>query len=163
MSATQTMRVENAGDRELVITRGFAAPRASVFRALTTPALVKRWLLGPDGWTMPVCEIDLKPGGRFRYLWRKDREEMGVSGTYREIVPPERIVHTEVFDDDWTAGGSLVTTTLDELNGRTTMSMTIHYASPESRAIALASGMLEGMTDTYARLDAMLAEPSPEI
>ena len=141
-----------------MITRAFDAPRASVFRALTTPALVKRWLLGPGGWTMPVCEIDLKPGGTFRYVWRRDREEMGVSGTFREIVPPERIVHTEVFNDDWTGGGSLVTTTLDEMDGRTTMSMTIHYASPESRAIALASGMLEGMTVTYDRLDAMLAE-----
>lgn len=159
MSATHTIRVENAGDRELFITRAFDAPRASVFRALTTPALVKRWLLGPGGWTMPVCEIDLKPGGTFRYLWRRDREEMGVSGTFREIVPPERIVHTEVFNDDWTGGGSLVTTMLDEMDGRTTMSMTIHYASPESRAIALASGMLEGMTVTYDRLDAMLAEP----
>ena len=158
MSATHTIRVENAGDRELFITRAFDAPRASVFRALTTPALVKRWLLGPGGWTMPVCEIDLKPGGTFRYLWRRDREEMGVSGTFREIVPPERIVHTEVFNDDWTGGGSLVTTMLDEMDGRTTMSMTIHYASPESRAIALASGMLEGMTVTYDRLDAMLAE-----
>ena len=158
MSAKHTIRVENAGDRELVISRAFDAPRASVFRALTTPALVKRWLLGPGGWTMPVCEIDLKPGGTFRYLWRRDREEMGVSGTFREIVPPERIVHTEVFNDDWTGGGSLVTTMLDEMDGRTSMSMTIHYASPESRAIALASGMLEGMTVTYDRLDAMLAE-----
>jgi uncharacterized protein YndB with AHSA1/START domain len=158
VSATHTIRVENAGDRELLISRAFDAPRASVFRALTTPALVKRWLLGPGGWTMPVCEIDLKLGGTFRYVWRRDREEMGVSGTFREIVPPERIVHTEVFNDDWTGGGSLVTTMLDEMDGRTTMSMTIHYASPESRAIALASGMLEGMTVTYDRLDAMLAE-----
>ena len=91
-AATHTIRVENAGERELLITRAFDAPRASVFRALTTPALVKRWLLGPGGWTMPVCEIDLKPGGTFRYVWRRDREEMGVSGTFREIVPPERIV-----------------------------------------------------------------------
>ena len=158
MSATHTIRVENAGDRELLITRAFNAPRASVFRALTTPALVKRWLLGPGGWTMPVCEIDLTPGGAFRYVWRRDREEMGVSGTFREIVPPERIVHTEVFNDDWTGGGSLVTTMLDEMNGRTTMSMTIRYASQESRAIALASGMLVGMSATYDRLAALMAD-----
>ena len=105
---------------------------------------------------MPVCEIDLKPGGKFRYVWRKDGAEMGVSGTYREIAPPERIVHTETFDDDWTAGESLVTTMLNEMDGRTTMSMTIRYASQESRAIALASGMLEGMTATYDRLDLLL-------
>ena len=152
------MTVENSGERELLVTRAFAAPRASVFRALTTPALVRRWLLGPDGWTMPVCEIDLKPGGRFRYLWRKDGAEMGVSGTYRDIAAPERIVHTEAFDDNWTAGESLVTTILDERDGRTTMSMTIRYASQESRAIALASGMLVGMSATYERLDTMLAE-----
>ena len=158
MSATPTLTVDTGGERELLVTRAFNAPRASVFRALTTPALVKRWLLGPDGWTMPVCEIDLKPGGKFRYVWRKDSAEMGISGTYREIAPPERIVHTEIFDDNWTAGESLVTTTLDEIDGRTTMAMTIRYASPESRAIALASGMLEGMSATYERLDTMLAE-----
>ena len=161
MPATQTMTVENSGERSLVVTRAFAAPRASVFRALTTPALVKRWLLGPDGWTMPVCEIDLKPGGKFRYLWRKDGAEMGVSGTYREIAPPERIVHTEAFDDNWTNGESLVTTMLDEMDGRTTMSMTIRYASQESRAIALAAGMLEGMTATYDRLDSVISEVEP--
>ena len=161
MPATQTMTVENSGERALVVTRAFAAPRASVFRALTTPALVKRWLLGPDGWTMPVCEIDLKPGGKFRYLWRKDGAEMGVSGTYREIAPPERIVHTEAFDDNWTNGESLVTTMLDEMDGRTTMSMTIRYASQESRAIALAAGMLEGMTATYDRLDSVISEVEP--
>jgi uncharacterized protein YndB with AHSA1/START domain len=161
VASTTTLKVENAGDRDLLITRAFAAPRTTVFRALTTPALVKRWLLGPDGWTMPVCEIDLKPGGRFRYLWRKDNAEMGISGTYQEIVPPERIVHTEVFDDDWTAGESVVTTRLDETDGRTTMSMTVRYASPDSRATALASGMLEGMTATYERLDSLISEVEP--
>ena len=161
MSATRTMTVEHVGDRELSIRRAFDAPRATVFRALTTPALVKRWLLGPGGWTMPVCEIDLKPGGRFRYVWRKGGEEMGVSGTYREIEAPGRIVHTERFNDDWTAGESLVTTTLDEMDGRTTMSMTIRYASPDSRAIAVASGMLEGMTATYERLDSLISEVEP--
>ena len=161
MASTHTMTVEKSGERELLVTRAFNAPRASVFRALTTPALVKRWLLGPDGWTMPVCEIDLKPGGKFRYVWRKDTAEMGISGTYREIAQPERIVHTEMFDDNWTAGESLVTTRLDEMDGRTTMSMTIRYASPESRALAVGSGMLEGMTATYERLDSLISEVEP--
>ncbi len=118
------------GETEIVMTRTFDAPRALVFDALTKPEYVQRWLLGPSGWSMPVCEIDLKPGGRYRYVWRKDSDgtEMGVSGTYREIVPPERIVHTEQFDQPWYPGEAVITTLLMEEGGKTKFSSTMTMA-----------------------------------
>ena len=157
MLSTKTLTINAVGDSDLLITRDLDAPRPLVFKALTTPALLKRWLLGPAGWTMPVCEIDLRPGGKFRYEWRNGDVSMGLTGTFREIVPPERIVHTEVFDDDWTGGESLVTTTLQEVDGRTTVSMTVRYASAAAREGALKTGMVDGMSATYDRLAELLA------
>lgn len=129
-------------------------------RTLTGIALVdmKGWLLAPGGWTMPVCEVDLRPGGKFRYVWRKGGVDMGLNGTFREIGPPERIVHTEVFDEDWTGGKSVVTTTLQEANGRTTLSMTVRYASAAAREAALKTGMVDGMSGTYDRLADLIAK-----
>src|SRR5712671_4166706 len=95
-------------DREIVMTRVFSAPRKLVFDAWTKPELVKRWLLGPPGWTMPVCEIDLRVGGKYRFEWRgQDGTVMGMGGVYREIVIPERIINTQLFDEDWTGGETL--------------------------------------------------------
>lgn len=94
--SSPTLKVEARGDREIVMTRVFDAPRRLVFDAFTKPELLKRWLTGPPGWTMPVCEIDLRVGGALRYLWRGPAgEEMGMSGVFREITPPDRIVGTE--------------------------------------------------------------------
>jgi uncharacterized protein YndB with AHSA1/START domain len=157
MPSPRTLTVETIGDRDLRFTREFDAPRALVFEALTTPALLQRWMLGPGGWTMPVCEMELKPGGTFRYVWRKGGKDMGMSGTFREIVPPERIVHTEIFDEDWTGGETLVTTTLHEEKGRTTLSLTVRYGSTAAREGALKTGMVDGMSDTYDRLADMMA------
>jgi uncharacterized protein YndB with AHSA1/START domain len=157
MLSTKTLTVETVGDCELLFTRDFDAPRALVFEALTRPALLQRWMLGPGGWTMPVCEVDLKPGGKFRFVWRKDGVDMGLSGTFLEIVPPERIVHTEIFDEDWTGGEALVTTTLREANGRTTLSVTVRYASTAARESALETGMIDGMSGTYDRLAELIA------
>ena len=157
MPSTKTLSVEAVGERDLLVTRDFDAPRALVFEAITQPALLRQWMLGPGGWTMPVCEVDLRPGGAFRYVWRKDGKDMGLSGTFREIVPPERIVHTEIFDQDWTGGEAEVTTVLQERGGRTTLSMTVRYASAAARAGAMATGMVEGMSGTYDRLADMLA------
>ena len=145
------------GDREVVFTRAFAASREQVFDCMTKPDLVRRWLLGPPGWTMPVCEIDLKVGGKFRYVWRnQDGRDMGMAGVYREIVAPERIVHNEIFDEDWTGGETLVTSTLTETGGRTTLTTSVLYANDKARQGALVSGMTEGMEMGYARLDALL-------
>jgi uncharacterized protein YndB with AHSA1/START domain len=156
MATPTTLTVEPVGEDELLITRVFEAPRALVFDAHTRPDLVRRWMLGPGGWTMPVCEIDLRPGGSFRYVWRKDGKDMGLSGTFREIVPPSRIVHTEIFDQDWTGGETLVTTTFEEAPGRTTLAIRVRYSSGAARAAALGTGMTQGMSDTYDRLAEML-------
>ena len=155
--AQDKLTVATQGDREVVFTRAFAAPRELVFDCMTKPDLVKRWLLGPPGWTMPVCEIDLKVGGKFRYVWRnQDGRDMGMAGVYREIAAPERIVHNEVFDDNWTGGETTVTSTLTESGGRTTLTTSVIYANEAARKGALVSGMTEGMEMGYARLDALL-------
>src|SRR3954451_7210753 len=99
MNLSSTFKIEPSGDLEVVMSRVFDAPRELVFEAISKPELVQRWLLGPEGWTMPVCQIDLKAGGQYRYIWRnRDGREMGISGTFREIVRPEKIVNTEKFD-----------------------------------------------------------------
>ena len=106
---------------------------------------------------MPVCEIDLRVGGRYRYVWRgPDGNEMGMGGVYREIVPPERIVQTELFDQDWTGGETLGTCTLTEQNSRTTLTINVLYSSKEARDGALRTGMTEGMTAGYDRLAELL-------
>src|SRR5216684_1490495 len=122
MKNTEGLKVTTRGDREIVMTRDFDAPRRLVFDALSKPELVKQWLLGPPGWSMPVCEIDLRVGGAYRYVWRHSSgKEMGMGGVYREIVPQERLIYTELFDEAWYPGESLITTTLVEQGGRTTM------------------------------------------
>src|SRR6266436_32588 len=153
-----TLQITTPGDRELAMTRVFDAPRRLVFDALTKPELVKRWLLGPPGWTMPVCEIDLKVGGAYRHVWRNTKgKEMGMRGVYREIVPQERLVCTELFDEAWYPGESLITTTLVERGGRTTLTSTILYVSQEARDGVLKSGMESGVAASYDRLAELLA------
>ena len=158
MNNTTALQVTTPSDREIAMTRVFNAPRRLVFEAMTKPELVQRWLLGPPGWTMPVCEIDLRVGGRYRYVWRHaDGKEMGMGGIHREIVVPERIVTTELFDEDWTGGETVVTSVFTEHAGRTTLTMTILYSSREARDGALRTGMTDGMESGYARLDELLA------
>jgi uncharacterized protein YndB with AHSA1/START domain len=154
MNNTGTLQVKSNADREIVMTRVFNAPRSMVFDALTKPELLKRWLLGPPGWAMPVCEVDLRVGGRYRYVWRREADgtEMGCGGVFREIVTPERLVQTERFDQPWYPGESLITTVLDEQGGRTTLSATMLYESREARDGILKSGMESGVAASYDRL-----------
>lgn len=144
-------------DREIAMTRVFDAPRHLVFEAMTRPELIKRWLLGPDGWTMPVCEIDLRVGGAYRYVWERGETRMGMGGVFREIAAPERIVQTEVFDDAWYPGEAVNTTVLTEENGRTTLTLTVLYQSKEARDGVLASPMEDGVAASYDRLAELLA------
>ena len=158
MKRSDTFKVEPSGEREIVMTRVFDAPPDLIFDALTKPELVKRWLLGPPGWSMPVCEIDLKVGGKYRYVWRnEDGREMGMGGKYREIVRPERIVHTELFDEAWYSGESLNTWILTERDGTTTLTVTMRYESRETRDEVLESGMESGVAISYDRLEEILA------
>ena len=152
------LKIEPSGDREIVMTRLFDAPPDLVFDALTKPDLVQRWLLGPEGWAMPVCKIDLKVGGSYRYVWRnKDGREMGMGGTFREIVRPERLVHTESFDEAWYPGECLVTYTVTEKAGRTTLTCTMLMESKKARDQVLESGMESGVSVSYDRLEDILA------
>ena len=107
---------------------------------------------------MPVCEIDLRVGGTFRYVWQRDNgEQMGMRGVYREVVPPERIVNTETFDTPWYPGNAVATTSLVENEGRTTMTVMILYASQEARDGILKSNMEHGVAASYDRLAEVLA------
>ncbi|HTE91552.1 MAG TPA: SRPBCC family protein [Terriglobales bacterium] len=158
MTNPGNLKLAIRGDREIVITRAFDAPRKLVFDAFTKPELVKQWLLGPDGWSMPVCEIDLKVGGKYRYVWRRDKDgtEMGMGGVYREIVAPERIVATEKFDQSWYPGEAVGTFVLAEQAGKTTLTETILYESREARDGVLKSGMKKGVVASYDRLEKLL-------
>jgi uncharacterized protein YndB with AHSA1/START domain len=157
MTNPATLQVSTPSEREILIEREFNAPRRLVFDAHTKPELVRRWMTGPDGWEFTVCDIDLRVGGEYRFVWRKADEEMGMGGVYREVAAPERLVSSELFDEDWTGGETLNTMVLMERDGRTRLRTTLLYSSKEARDGALQSGMDEGMEAGYRRLDAILA------
>jgi uncharacterized protein YndB with AHSA1/START domain len=152
------LHVAARGEREIVMTRVFDAPRTLVWDAHTQPELIRRWLLGPPGWSMPVCEIDLRVGGKYRYEWRKDDRAMGMGGVFREIVAPRRIVSTEKFDEPWYPGeGAVGTLELVEEGGRTTLTQTVLYESREAREAVLKSPMESGVAASFDRLAEVLA------
>lgn len=152
-------RFETPTDVEIVITRDFEAPRELIWEVWTRCEHMANWMLGPEGWTMPVCEIDLRPGGTFRTVWRNDDgTEMEIKGTYREVEPPERLVHTESWGEDLPE--SVDTLVLTEEAGRTTVTLTMRYPSKDARDAALETGMKEGMAASYERLEAYLPKVS---
>ena len=154
---THETTVTMPSDREIAIERRVSASVESVFVAYTDPELVKRWLGGPEGWSLDVCEIDLRVGGRFRYEWRHaNGEEMGMDGEYRAIEEPTKLVTTELFDADWTEGETLVTTHFREDERGTTISTTIRYSSKAARDGALETGMTEGMEASFQALERTL-------
>src|SRR5262245_40384379 len=157
MKGTKALKVTAAGDREIVMTREFDAPRALVFEAYTKPELLKRWLGVVGGWSLDVCEIDLRVGGAYRYVWRHPEQgEMGMGGVYREVVPPERIVSTEKFDQPWYPGEAVGTVVLVERGGKTTLTTTVRYESKEARDAVLKSPMEQGVAASYDRLAEVL-------
>jgi uncharacterized protein YndB with AHSA1/START domain len=138
-------------DREVVMTREVEAPRELVFDAWTKPEHVQQWMLGPSGWTMPVCEIDLRPGGEWHFVWgRADGTEMEMRGEYREVTPPVRLVSTESWGGDWPE--TINTVTLSEEDGKTTITQTVLYPSREARDAALETGMKDGVSLSFDRL-----------
>ena len=153
------LKITPSGDRDLVMTRVFDAPRRLVYDAHTKPELVRQWLLGPPGWTMPVCEMDVRVGGAYRWVWKSERDgtTMGMGGVYREVVAPERLVSTEKFDEAWYPGESLNTLVLVEQGGRTTLTQTMRYESREAREAVVKSGMEKGVAASYDRLEEVLA------
>ena len=159
-------KVSLPSDREVSVSRAFNAERALVYEAYTTPELVSRWLLGPPGWTMPVCEMDVRVGGSFRWVWRSDEDgsEFGFHGEFREVDAPAKLRHTEAYDPGSVggnmgeAGEAMVTVTFTEANGITTLTTLIDYGSKEARDAAMSTGMTDGMEMSYQKLDALLAE-----
>ena len=160
MKNADTLQVTTPSDVEVRLTRLFDAPRALVFDAFTKPELLKRWLFGPDGWSLAVCDIDFRVGGKYRYVWKHlaNGSEMGMSGEIREIVVPERLVSTEKFDVPWYPGeGAVGTIVLAEQGKKTRLTQTLRYASKEARDIAIKTGMKDGMAAGYDRLDGVFA------
>jgi len=159
MTNAGTLNITTPTDREIAFTRVFDAPRELVFDAFTKPELLKRWMFGPDGWSLAVCEVDWQVGGKLRYVWRRDSNgtEMGMGGVVLEIVPPERLVATEKFDESWYPGEAVSTIVLVEDGGKTTLTQTIRYESREARDAVLRSPMEEGVAAGYDRLEKLLA------
>jgi len=154
----QTVKVTTPSDREIAVSRDFDAPPGVVFDFHTKPELVKKWLLGPPGWTMPVCEIDLRAGGKYHYVWRSDDggTEFGVRGEFREIEKPHRIVNVETMDG--VPGEALCTLTLVQSGTGTTLTLTMRFETQAHRDRALQSGMTDGMSASYDRLETFIAK-----
>lgn len=156
MKSTEALSITTPTDREVVMTRTFNAPRGLVFDALTKPELLRRWY-GPSGWSLAICEIDLKVGGKWRFVvQRPDGKAIGQRGVYREVVPGERLVNTESWED-WDPGETLVTAVLVEQGGKTTLTNTVLFPSREVRDTILKSGMEGGAAESYEKLAEVLA------
>lgn len=148
-------------DREVRVVRTFNAPRELVWDAHTKPELLQRWCLGPPGWTMPVCEMDVRVGGAYRWRWKSDADgsEFGFFGKFTEVNKPTRLAHEESYDPGDIGGAmpsdeaALVTNEFSEKNGVTTLVVTMRFASKEARDGAVSTGMTDGMEMGYARLD----------
>ena len=144
-------------DQEIAITRVFQAPRELVFDCYTKPELLKRWMFGPNGWAFEICEIDLWVGGKYRYVWTgPENASLGIAGVFKTILPPEKIVNTQLFDQDWTGGEAIVSLSLTEQHGQTTTVTRILHSSKQARDLALQSGMEHGMKMGFERLETLL-------
>lgn len=156
MAAGQGATIFNKpSDRQVAIVRDFSGTRRAVFDAWTNPAHLPHWMTGPDGWSMTVCERDLRPGGEHRSVWRhRDGSQMEIRGVFREIRPPQRIVFSESWGGSWPETANTIT--LVEQQGQTTMTLMIVYPSSEARDAALASGMKDGLSVNFDHLDQYL-------
>jgi uncharacterized protein YndB with AHSA1/START domain len=147
------------GDRVIVVSRFFAASPAAVYRAHTDPVLVRQWMLGPDGWDMPVCESEVRPGGKIHYQWRnQEGHSFSLTGEFVELDPPHRIVHIERMHLPDPTPDNRVETTFSPENGGTRMIMRMNLPSAEVRAAMLATGMADGMERSYQRYEQCAAE-----
>jgi uncharacterized protein YndB with AHSA1/START domain len=155
---SETFEVATPGECEIRMTRLFDAPRHLVFEAMSRPEHISRWwgCLG-EGYSVPVCEVDLRPGGAWRFVNRHPNGEAGFHGVYREITPPERVVFTEIFDP-FPDAESVVTAVLTEENGKTRLTVSCVYPSREVRDIVLGTGMANGAAISYDRLEEVARE-----
>jgi uncharacterized protein YndB with AHSA1/START domain len=141
---------------EFQIQRVLDAPRELVWEAFTKPEHLTQWMLGPDGWSMPVCETDLRPGGAWHYQWRHEGSEtMDMHGVYQEVTPYARLVTTENWGGPYPETVNTVTFT-ETTDGKTLVTTTIRYPTTEAREAALQTGMTRGVERSYERLDEVL-------
>jgi uncharacterized protein YndB with AHSA1/START domain len=157
--------VTTPSESSVKVQRSFKAPRELVYKAYTTPDLVRRWSLGPPGWEMPVCEMDVRVGGKYLWRWRSldGKQEFGFHGEYKEVTAPSKLVHSEFFDPGNVGGemgqGALITSEFIEENGLTTLTSTMDFYTKEARDAAVATGMTDGMEQSYQLLERLLARP----
>jgi uncharacterized protein YndB with AHSA1/START domain len=156
MNDTASVTVTLPSDLEIAMSREFAAPRRLVFDAYTKPELVSRWLGIRNGWTFAVCEIELRVGGAYRYVWRKGDKLLALGGAYLEVAAPDRLVCTERFDDPWFEGEALVTVTFVESQGKTTLTITTKSESTAIRDAVLQSGATRGVGESFDVLAGVL-------
>ncbi len=163
---TPNAQVSLPGDTEVRVTRDFKAPRTLVWQAHTEPKLVKRWMRGPPGWSMPMCEMDVQVGGKYRWRWRSDEsgQEFGFHGTFKEVDAPAKLIHDQHYDPGG-VGGEMdasepanIRTSFSEKKGVTTLETVMKFASTEIRDAALLTGMTDGMEQSYQLLETLFAE-----
>ena len=164
MRTLEKAKVSLPSDTEVRVTLDFAAPRQLVWDADTKPELVRRWMLGPPGWSMPVCEMDVRPGGKYRWRWRSEHKgkEFGFFGEFREVDAPARMIHEENYDPGDigvamdTSNPAIIRTSFSEKADVTSLEMVMKFASKEIRDAAVSTGMTDGMEMGYERLDMLL-------
>jgi uncharacterized protein YndB with AHSA1/START domain len=162
------LEVTLPSDREVRVTRDFKAPRKLVWQAHVEPALFQRWLGGYPGWSMPVCEMDARPGGKYRWRWRSDEgeQEFGFFGTFNEVEAPSKLSYDQHFDPSNfgdagampTDNPTMIRSTYAGKNGVTTLVTLMDFGSKEARDAAVSTGMTDGMETNYEHLDTMFAE-----
>ena len=161
MNNSGKLKVTTPSDMEIVMTRSFNAPQHLVYKAMTTPDLIKRWLFLPPGWSMTTCEEDVRVGGKFRWAWAgpDGNAAMALKGVYREVIPNQRLVRSETFEFGCQAqeGEQIGTMEFAEQGGMTTVKITVRYPNKEARDAALASGMEQGVSTGYDNLERLLA------
>jgi uncharacterized protein YndB with AHSA1/START domain len=151
------MTIRTEGDRFVVVTRRFAATPEAVYRAHTEPRLIQKWLLGPEGWTMPVCISEARPGGKIRYEWAKPAGGgFYLTGEYLELEPYSRIVHVERMHLPDPTPDNHVETRFEPDGDGTSMTMRMTLPDAETRSRMLATGMEHGMEASYVRLEGMI-------
>ncbi len=158
MAEFHRVNINTHGERDIIVTRAFEANRTQLFAALTLPEHLTRWLLGPIGWAMSLCEVDLRPGGKYRFCWSRgsDAHEVAMGGTYVEIDPPYTLIATEQFERLWYPRQALITQTLSKREGKCSLHMTMSYESRDARDLVLKSDMAAGLELSYQKLDNLL-------
>ena len=151
------LELKTEGDTHVVVTRRFAAPPEAVYRAHTDPELIQRWMLGPEGWTMPVCICEAKPGGKMRFEWTNGKGQgFYLTGECLEVEPNRRVVHVERMHMPDPTPDNRVETTFEPDGSGTLLTLRMTLPDAQTRAAMLSTGMEHGMEASYVRLEGLL-------